>query len=163
MEQKFGIDGIDKKFEKIEIQTNKNKLKDLFSSMDKTKHQSKHQVNNSKISTKKSDTKKIQKDYDDYEKKTKPTKPDFSQQFIDNDLIGLNQKNSFETQYKGLTNFGNICYSNVVFQCLISLREFVDMLKDIYNKLVEVEGIDIDKFFPIFSHLVKIQNYYESK
>jgi ubiquitin C-terminal hydrolase len=159
MEQKE--EEINKNFEKLEIQISKNKLKDLFNTIDKTKQNIKQ--NNSKQSNKKIDTKKNQKQYEEYEKKTKPTKPDFTQQYLENGLIGLNQKNSFDTQYKGLTNFGNICYSNVVFQCLISLKEFVNMLKDIYEKLIQVEEINMDKIFPVFSHLVKIQNYYESK
>jgi ubiquitin C-terminal hydrolase len=178
METKEEINQITKRTENFEIEASKHKLKDLFKDIDqenktkkitrknntaKSNNNIEDEFKNSK-STKTSKTKNIQKEYDDTIKKTKPTKPDFTQQYIDNGIIGLKQKNTYESsiQYKGLINFGNICYSNVVIQCLIALNEFVVMLKTIFNKLEDLDGIDIDKTFPVLSNLVKIQNFYES-
>ena len=181
METKEEINQVTKRTENLEIETSKHKLKDLFNTINqekKTKIKKIPRKNDNPVkstnytadefkiskSTKTSETKNIQKDYDDTIKKTKPTKPDFTQQFIENGITGLKQKNTYENniQYKGLINFGNICYSNVVIQCLIALNEFVVMLKTIFNKLEDLDGIDLDKTFPVLSNLVKIQNYYES-
>lgn len=182
MENKDEMNEITQQTQNIQVEMPKNKLKDLFSLMDKEKkpkskintkstiknNSTTYSHNTSKISTKTSETKKSnkEKEYQDTIKKTKPTKPDFSQQFIDNGIsatVGLNNKLlNDSTQYKGLTNFGNICYTNVVIQCLIALKEFVQMLKSIFDKLQDVDGLDMDKNFPVLSHIVKIQNYYES-
>ena len=98
-------------------------------------------------------------------KKTKPTKPKFTD-MNDNLIIGIgkdkyNKYGSSSNDFKGLNNLGNICYSNVVMQCLISLKEFMTMLNSI-NKKIEHED-DIDKLFPIFHNVLNIMNYYNMK
>jgi ubiquitin C-terminal hydrolase len=177
MENIDEINKIKQQTENIQLDTPKNKLKDLFSEIDKekkpkpknitTSNKNNYSANTSKISDLKKSNKVKEKEYEDTVKKTKPTKPDFSQQFIDSGIsgpIGLSKKNSNESmQYKGLTNFGNICYSNVVIQCLIALKEFVQMLNTIFDKLQDVDGLDMNKNFPVLSHIVKIQNYYDVK
>jgi len=89
-----------------------------------------------------------------------PTKPKFVD--FNNDIVGLGKTStSMISAFKGLTNYGNICYSNVVMQCLISLKEFVNMLNVVFSK-IEAED-DIDKTFPILYNLVKIMSFYNSK
>ena len=53
-------------------------------------------------------------------KKTGKTKPNFNT---------FNQPYGQTESFKGLSNFGNACYSNVVIQILNSINEFVSLLK----------------------------------
>ena len=62
--------------------------------------------------------------------------------------------------FKGLSNFGNACYSNVVIQILNSLNEFVSLLNKAY-KIVENED-DLLVNYPILSRMVEILNCYKS-
>jgi ubiquitin C-terminal hydrolase len=88
--------------------------------------------------------------------KTKPTKPDFGK----GGIVGISG-GSFGAQYKGLTNYGNICYSNVVMQCLNALKEFFTLLKGIFNGVEELDSIEDD--YPILYNMVKLMSLYESK
>jgi ubiquitin C-terminal hydrolase len=114
----------------------KSKLKGLFDDIDKSK-------------------KKLGqgKKTDDEKFKTKPTKPNFDT------IIGISNKGS--TQYKGLTNYGNICYSNVVMQCLNALKEFSSLLKEIFTTIEDLDSIEED--YPILYNMVKLISLYESK
>lgn len=152
----------------ITTQPVKHKLKDMFNEMDKKKStrpktaKKKLEVNvDSK--GKKIIKEKIDIDVDPSRFKTKPTKPDFSSQMevkiLEKGVVGLNLTNS--SQYKGLTNFGNICYSNVVLQCLIGLKEFHQMLNFVFKKIEDFDNIDSD--YPMLFNLVKIMNYYQVK
>jgi ubiquitin C-terminal hydrolase len=142
---------------------NKGKLKSLFDEMDKqNKYKNEPNKKNSKIPSEK--ITENQK-YKDYNFKTKPTKPDFSAQF---EHFNISQnfsqmQVSQNSNYKGLNNFGNVCYSNVVMQCLISIKEFVDMLNSIHEELESTDSYDIPKEFPYLYNLVKIMNYYQIK
>ena len=82
--------------------------------------------------------------------KTKKTKPKFEQ---------LYQVNS--NSFKGLSNFGNACYSNVAIQILTSIDEFNISLQKAY-KYIENEN-DLLETYPITSRLVEVIHYYKSK
>jgi ubiquitin carboxyl-terminal hydrolase 36/42 len=112
----------------------KKGLKGLFDEIDKNK--------------KKGQGKKT----DDDKYKTKPTKPNFP------NIVGLNNTS---IQYKGLTNYGNICYSNVVMQCLNALKEFYTLLKNIFSTIEELDSIEED--YPILFNMVKLMSLYEIK
>jgi len=125
-------------------------------------------------------------------KTTKPTKPDFSQQIKDNEEnkkknlpIGLKCKNNenknslaelsvknpnFQVSYKGLNNYGNMCYSNVIMQSMVSIHEFVEMLNSIYDKVEEEKSIFTNKNkentnisfkYPTLYNLVNTMNFYQ--
>lgn len=127
-------------------------------------------------------------------KTTKPTKPDFSHQMKEleeskkkNLPVGLNLKGkenkstlaelseknpNFQVSYKGLSNYGNMCYSNVIMQCMVSINEFVEMLNCIYDKVESEDYLilnengapaDITFRYPALFNLVKTMNFYESK
>lgn len=69
--------------------------------------------------------------------------------------------------YKGLNNYGNMCYSNVIMQSMVSIVEFVDMLNSIYDK-VESEcrlfsDLDFSFKYPALYNLVKIMNFYQGR
>jgi ubiquitin C-terminal hydrolase len=112
----------------------KSKLKGLFDDIDK-KRQRKGQG--------------IKTEEEKY--KTKPTKPNFG-----NPMVGVGNN-----QYKGLNNYGNICYSNVVMQCLVALKEFTNMLKNFFDKVEDLDSIMSD--YPMLYNLVKVATFYESK
>jgi ubiquitin C-terminal hydrolase len=119
-----------------------------------------HQGNSTSI-TGKSKLKSLFDEIDNSKKKkgkTQPTKPKFKQMNVD--IPGLGKSSYSTTGFKGLTNFGNICYSNVVMQCLISLKEFANMLNIIFKKIEEQD--EIEKYYPVFYNLVKILQYYKS-
>ena len=80
------------------------------------------------------------------------TKPDFSK--------FTNNKN-YSSDFKGLKNFGNSCYSNVVIQILTSIPEFINTLYKRYS-LVENEN-DLFLDFPILSRVIEIISNYKSK
>ena len=134
--------------------TGKSKLKGLFEQIDLKKPKKKNTITDKNLKNKK------ERINYDIEYKTKPTKPDFTAQFIESGMIGLNLSSNSNNQYKGLTNFGNICYSNVVMQCLISLKEFLSMLNIIFKKMEELDNIQND--YPVLYNLVKIMSYYQS-
>lgn len=119
----------------------KKNLKGLFDEMDAEKYKSKKNKNG-------------------VNGKTKATKPDFPSeiQSVQNGIYGMGLTSS--NQYKGLTNYGNTCYSNVVMQCLISLKEFHNMLNTLFKKIEDFDTIEYD--YPILFNLVKIMNYYQS-
>ena len=80
------------------------------------------------------------------------TKPDFSKN--SNNIV-------ISSDFKGLKNFGNSCYSNVIIQILTSIPEFVDVL---YNRYSFIENED-DLFinYPILSRVIEIIANYKSK
>ncbi len=137
----------------------KSKLKGLFDEIDETKNK-KAKINRKSGTNYVNKNLKTTKNEEDPSKyKTKPTKPDFSQQFIESGMIGINLNLHNSAQYKGLTNFGNICYSNVVMQCLIALKEFVTMLNSVFKQIEEEDNLEKD--YPVLFNLVKIMNYYQ--
>lgn len=69
-------------------------------------------------------------------------------------------QNSSES-FKGLMNFGNACYSNVVIQCLTSISEFLETINSAYS-IVERED-DVMEDYPVLSRVVEIMNYYKIK
>lgn len=85
-------------------------------------------------------------------KKTKKTKPNFN---------AFEQKYAPTDTFKGLLNFGNSCYSNVVIQILTSINEFVSVLFKAY-KIIENED-DLFDSYPIISRMVEVINCYKSK
>lgn len=86
------------------------------------------------------------------ENKNTKTKPDFSKY--------ANNNNS-SSDFKGLKNFGNSCYSNVVIQILTSIPEFLNTLYKRYS-LVENEN-DLFFEYPILSRIMEIISNYKSK
>jgi ubiquitin C-terminal hydrolase len=136
------------------IQQPKNKLKMLFDEIDTEKKKIQK--------SKKSNLNKNQITKEDEKFKTKPTKPDFSQQIqinkVQKGISNIFLNNS--TQYKGLNNYGNICYSNVVMQSLMGVFEFSQMLNAYFKKIEDLDSIEDE--FPIFYNLVKIMSYYKS-
>lgn len=63
--------------------------------------------------------------------------------------------------FKGLTNFGNSCYSNVIIQCLASIKEFYTLLSSIYSQVEN--NSDLTSEFPFLSSIVEIVNLYQMK
>lgn len=86
------------------------------------------------------------------ENKNTKTKPDFSK-YANN--------NNISSEFKGLKNFGNSCYSNVVMQILTSIPEFLDTLYKRY-KLVEIEN-DLFSDYPILSRVMEVISNYKTK
>ena len=86
------------------------------------------------------------------ENKNTKTKPDFSKY--------ANNNNS-SSDFKGLKNFGNSCYSNVVIQILTSIPEFLNTLYKRYS-LVENEN-DLFFEYPILSRIMEVISNYKSK
>ena len=81
------------------------------------------------------------------------------------------KKSSIGINYKGLNNYGNMCYSNVIMQSLVSIEEFVEMLNQIYNKIEsetefflynDTMNLDLSFKYPVICNLVKIMNFYKS-
>lgn len=89
---------------------------------------------------------------DNKKKKTKKTKPSFNT---------FQQTYAPTDTFKGLLNFGNACYSNVVIQILTSINEFVSVLFKVY-KIIENED-DLFDSYPIISRMVEVINCYKSK
>lgn len=73
----------------------------------------------------------------------------------------FNNFQNLDNTFKGLKNFGNSCYSNVVIQILTSINELIEILNKIY-KCVENED-DLMFDYPILSRLYEIINSYKSK
>ncbi len=86
------------------------------------------------------------------ENKNIKTKPDFSK---------YSNNNNSSYDFKGLKNFGNSCYSNVVIQILTSIPEFLNTLYKRYS-LVENEN-DLLFEYPILSRIMEVISNYKSK
>ena len=86
------------------------------------------------------------------ENKNIKTKPDFSK---------YSNNNNSSYDFKGLKNFGNSCYSNVVIQILTSIPEFLNTLYKRYS-LVENEN-DLFFEYPILSRIMEVISNYKSK
>ena len=80
------------------------------------------------------------------------TKPDFSKNSNNIDI---------SSDFKGLKNFGNSCYSNVIIQILTSIPEFVDVLYKRYSFIENEDDLLID--YPILSRVIEIIANYKSK
>ena len=80
------------------------------------------------------------------------TKPDFSKNSNNIDI---------SSDFKGLKNFGNSCYSNVIIQILTSIPEFVDVLYNRYSFIENEDDLLID--YPILSRVIEIIANYKSK
>ena len=87
-----------------------------------------------------------------HNKNTK-TKPNFNKITINN--------NNNNYSFKGLKNFGNSCYSNVIIQILSSIPEFTQILFKMYS-LIENDDNIFNNYF-ILSRLVEIINNYNIK
>ena len=83
-------------------------------------------------------------------KKGKKTKPNFD-----------NIQNNINNNFKGLKNFGNSCYSNVVIQILTSINEFLQILNKMYKIIENDDNLMFD--YPILSRLQEIISSYKSK
>ena len=121
---------------KEQSQNNKNNnkkggLKGLFEEMDAEKKKKKNKKNSDK---------------------NKKTKPDFSK-YANN--------NNISSDFKGLKNFGNSCYSNVVIQIFTSIPEFLSILSKRYS-IVENEN-DLFLDYPILSRIIEVISNYKSK
>ena len=86
----------------------------------------------------------------DKKKKGKKTKPNFD-----------NIQNNINNNFKGLKNFGNSCYSNVVIQILTSINEFLEILNKMYKIIENEDNLMFD--YPILSRLQEIISSYKSK
>ena len=125
---------MDKKEENNKKNNKKGGLKGLFEEMDAEKK-------------KKKNKKKLDKN--------KKTKPDFSK------YNNINNINNISSDFKGLKNFGNSCYSNVVIQILTSIPEFLNTLSKRYS-LIENEN-DLFLDYPILSRIIEVISNYKSK
>ena len=92
--------------------------------------------------------KKKNKKQNDINKNTK-TKPDFS------------KISNISSDFKGLKNFGNSCYSNVIIQILTSIPEFINALYKRYTVVENENDLLID--YPILSRIIEIMSNYKSK
>ena len=125
---------MDKKEQNNKKNNKKGGLKGLFEEMDAEKK-------------KKKNKKKLDKN--------KKTKPDFSK------YNNINNINNISSDFKGLKNFGNSCYSNVVIQILTSIPEFLNTLSKRYS-LIENEN-DLFLDYPILSRIIEVISNYKSK
>ena len=110
----------------------KSGLKALFEEMDAEKKKKKNK----------------NKKQNDTNKNTK-TKPDFS------------KISKISSDFKGLKNFGNSCYSNVIIQILTSIPEFINALYKRYTLVENENDLLID--YPILSRIIEIMSNYKSK
>ena len=110
----------------------KSGLKALFEEMDAEKKKKKNK----------------NKKQNDKNKNTK-TKPDFS------------KISNISSDFKGLKNFGNSCYSNVIIQILTSIPEFINALYKRYTLVENENDLLID--YPILSRIIEIMSNYKSK
>ena len=110
----------------------KSGLKALFEEMDAEKKKKKNK----------------NKKQNDINKNTK-TKPDFS------------KISNISSDFKGLKNFGNSCYSNVIIQILTSIPEFINALYKRYTLVENENDLLID--YPILSRIIEIMSNYKSK
>ena len=96
--------------------------------------------------------KKKKKNKKNSEKNTK-TKPDFSKY--------ANNSNNTSSDFKGLKNFGNSCYSNVIIQILTSIPDFLNILYKRYSFVENENDLFLD--YPILSRIIEIISNYKSK
>ena len=88
----------------------------------------------------------------DKKKKGKKTKPNFNN--IQNNI-------SYNNNFKGLKNFGNSCYSNVVIQILTSINEFLQIINKMYKIIENDDNLMLD--YQILLRLQEIIRNYKSK
>ena len=65
------------------------------------------------------------------------------------------------SDFKGLKNFGNSCYSNVIIQILTSIPDFINVLYKRYNLIENEDDLFVD--YPILSRVIEIMSNYKSK
>lgn len=97
------------------------------------------------------------------EKKTKPTKPIFTN--TTNSTV-KNNNEIFNSDFNtlGLNNFGNTCYSNVVMQAIISNSDFFKLLEAFYiNYIEKLEEKIIDSEYTGLKNLYYAIYYYIQK
>ena len=92
-------------------------------------------------------------------KKNKPKKKNDSNNNKTKPKFSNISNESFD--FKGLKNFGNSCYSNVIIQILTSIPDFINVLYKRYT-LVENEN-DLFVDYPILSRVIEIISNYKSK
>ena len=68
---------------------------------------------------------------------------------------------NMSSDFKGLKNFGNSCYSNVIMQILTSIPEFIDVLYKRYSFVENENDLFLD--YPILSRIIEIISNYKSK
>ena len=112
----------------------KSGLKALFEEMDAEKKKKKN---------------KNKKKKDSNNNKTKP------------DLINSFNNINISSDFKGLKNFGNSCYSNVIIQILTSIPEFINALYKRYTLVENENDLLID--YPILSRIIEIITNYKNK
>ena len=125
---------------KEENKNNKNNkkkggLKGLFEEMDAEKKKKKNKKNTDKNTN-----------------KGNKTKPDFSK---------FSNNNNYSSDFKGLKNFGNSCYSNVVIQILTSIPDFLNILSKRYSIVENDNDLYLD--YPILSRILEVISNYKSK
>ena len=113
----------------------KSGLKGLFEEMEAEKKKKKNKKNKNK----------------DINNNNK-TKPDFSKNF--NNI-------NVSSDFKGLKNFGNSCYSNVIIQILTSIPEFINVLYKRYSFVENEDDLFLD--YPILSRVIEIMTNYKNK
>ncbi len=96
--------------------------------------------------------KKKNKNKDKKNSENTKTKPDFSK---------FSSSNNSSSDFKGLKNFGNSCYSNVVIQILTSIPEFLDVLQKRYQIVENEDNLISD--YPLLYRLVEIISNYKTK
>ena len=65
------------------------------------------------------------------------------------------------SDFKGLKNFGNSCYSNVIIQILTSIPDFINVLYKRYSLVENEDDLFVD--YPILSRVIEIMSNYKSK
>ena len=94
------------------------------------------------------------------EKKKKSKKNNKSKITEKKDQKIFNDVNS-SSDFKGLKNFGNSCYSNVIIQVLMSIPEFIDNINKRYTLVENEDGLYDD--YPILSRIIDIISNYKKK
>jgi ubiquitin C-terminal hydrolase len=77
------------------------------------------------------------------------------------DLINSFNNINISSDFKGLKNFGNSCYSNVIIQILTSIPEFIDVLYKRYSFVENEDNLFAD--YPILSRIIEIITNYKNK
>ena len=77
------------------------------------------------------------------------------------DLINSFNNINISSDFKGLKNFGNSCYSNVIIQILTSIPEFIDVLYKRYSFVENEDNLFDD--YPILSRIIEIITNYKNK
>ncbi len=94
-------------------------------------------------------------------KKNKPKKKNDSNNNNNKTKPKFSNISNESSDFKGLKNFGNSCYSNVIIQILTSIPDFINVLYKRYT-LVENEN-DLFVDYPILSRVIEIISNYKSK